>query len=195
MTFLLVFLTGCTVAGSKYVKVYYTGHVRGSVSENIAIASFMDKRGEVPRGFLGKRILNSGSEEVYLAKDNNLSGSVTRAFKTCLIKSGYIVENMDSFELDKGSIKNINKKFKHIVTGEILEFDFFANKGFATTMVLDIKLVIHVGDVESGSITTVPVSLNLKRKDIKFSIKRVENFINQSLSEVINRAVKLSRLQ
>ena len=61
-------------------------------------------------------------------------------------------------------------------------------------MVLDIKLIVYLGNVEKGVLTTIPVNLNLKRTDMKFSEKMVETFINESLAEVIIKAMASENL-
>lgn len=191
--FLIIFNTGCTTAGSKFIQIKYlnqTGSSITSINKNVGIAPFLDKRGDVAEGYLGKRILNSGNEEVYFVKGLNLSSTITQAFKSFFTNKGYNCSKINDFKHNVESLKKAEKKYKYIITGEIKEFEFFATKELRTSMILDIKLIVYLGNIEKGVFNTIPVNLNLKRKDLRFSEKRVENFINESLAEVVSRALK-----
>ncbi|MCK5100742.1 MAG: hypothetical protein KAR45_21705, partial [Desulfobacteraceae bacterium] len=123
-------------------------------------------------------------------KGLDLASTVTQSFLSYFNENGYNCTFIKDFNHNAEALKEADKKYKYIVAGDIKEFDFFATKGFTTSMVLDIKLIVYLGDVENGVFTTIPVTLNLKRKDLKFSEESIENFINESLTEVIIRAVK-----
>ncbi len=193
--FLLLFTIGCTTAGSKFIEINYIGENKASLGVNIGISEFTDKRGGLEKGYLGKRVLNSGSDEIYYVKGLNIASTITEAFKSYLKKSGYSIKNIDYFEPDTTIFNKIDNDYKYVIAGDIKEFEFFASKDFATTMVLDIKLIVYLANIEKGVLTTIPVNLNLKRKDLKFSEKSIENFINESLKEVILKAMTSENLK
>lgn len=184
---------GCTTAGSKFIKINYLGQnnsVITSANKHVGFAPFLDKRGDIKKGYIGKRILNSGQEEIYFVDGLDIASTVTQSFVSYFNENGYICSTIKDFNHNVESLKKADKKYKYILTGDINVFEFFATKGFTTSMVLNIKLVVYLGDVESGVFTTIPVTLNLERKDLQFSEESVERFINESLTEVIIKAVK-----
>ncbi|MCP3899482.1 MAG: hypothetical protein GY707_07205 [Desulfobacteraceae bacterium] len=194
--FLLLFFTfGCTTAWSNFIEIKYIGKNKTSLGVNIGISEFIDKRGGLEKGYLGKRVLNSGSDEIYYVKGLNIASTITDAFKSYLEKSGYSLENIDYFQPDTTIFNKIDKDYKYVIAGDIKEFEFFASKNFVTTMVLDIKLIVYLANIEKGALTTIPVNLNLKRKDLKFSEKSIEIFINESLKEVILKAMTYDNLK
>lgn len=185
---ILIFTLGCTTAGTKTINVNYIGKNRIPIKETIGISTFSDKRGAFEKGYIGKRILNSGNEELYFVKGLDIASTITNAFESYFIKAGSNCNRIDNFKPNIEEVKKADKKYKYIVTGDIKEFEFFASKGFITSMILDIKLIVYLGNVEDGILTTIPVNLNLKRKDLQFSIKSIELFINESITEVIIKA-------
>jgi hypothetical protein len=194
LSYLFIFTLGCTTAGTKTININYTGKTKITIQENIGISNFLDKREGLEKDYIGKRVLNSGNEELYYVKGLDITTSVTNAFQSYLINAGSNCKRIESFKPSIDAIKKADKKYKYILTGEIREFEFFANKGFITSMILDIKLIVYLGNVEKGILTTIPVHLNLKRKDIKFSTKSIETFINDSLTEVIIKAMDSENL-
>ena len=200
MCFILIFTitctTGCTTAGSKFLKINYLGQNKASNNSNIGIALFLDKRGDLEKGYIGKRVLNSGKDEVYYVDGLDVASSITQTFESYCKKTGYNCTRMDSWKHTPEELNNIDEKYKdrnykYIIAGDIIEFDFFASKDFGTSMVLDIKVIVYLGNLDNGELTTIPVNLNLKRKDLKFSKQKIERFINESLTEVILRVMKL----
>ena len=196
--FLIFLTTGCTTAGSKFIQIKYlnlTESSTASIVGDVGIADFLDKREYIAKDYLGKRILNSGNQELYFVKGRVLSSSVTQAFRSFFTNAGYNCHKINRFEPNVESLKKADKKYKYILTGEIKEFEFFATKEFKTSMILDIKVVVYLGNINKGVFSIIPVNLNLKRSDINFSEKKVEQFINESLTEVICKALKRENLE
>ncbi|MCK5097115.1 MAG: hypothetical protein KAR45_03390 [Desulfobacteraceae bacterium] len=194
--FIIVCTIGCTTAGSKFIKLRYLGQNKVSKNLNVGIVPFLDKRGNLEKGYIGKRMLNSGKEEVYFVDGLNVAETLTQTFESYFKETGYNISRIETWEHTVEELKNIEKKYKdnnykYILAGDIIEFEFFASKDFGTSMVLDIKLIVYLGKLENGVLTTIPVNLNLKRNDLKFSKQKIERFINESVTEVILRAMKL----
>ncbi len=188
--FILIF-SGCTSAGSKFIHVQYLGKAEASKVLNIGISPFVDQRQNIDKKYIGKRILNSGNEEIYYVDDLSVADTITKSFESHLKNKGYSFTKINDWSHDVNALKKINRKFQYIIGGEIKEFEFFANKGYATSTNLDITLVIYIGDIQNNKLTKVPVHLNLVRKDIKFSKEKVEKFINESLTEIILKSLIL----
>jgi hypothetical protein len=188
---LFISLSGCTTAGSKFININYLGKVKASNNLTVGISDFKDNRNGVEKGYIGKRILNSGNEEIYLVKGLNVAQTITKTFKTYFENSGYDCITIDDWQHTPEGVVKADKKYKYILSGKIEEFDFFANKGFVTSMTLDIKLIVYLGNPVTGKLTTIPVTLNLKQKDLKFTKQTVETFINESVTEVIMKSMVL----
>ncbi|MCK5312202.1 MAG: hypothetical protein KAJ62_08830 [Desulfobacteraceae bacterium] len=194
--FIIVCTIGCTTAGSKFIKLRYLGQNKVSKNLNVGIVPFLDKRGNLEKGYIGKRMLNSGKEEVYFVDGLNVAKTLTQTFESYFKKTGYNISRIEAWEHTVEELKNIEKKYKnnnykYILAGDIIEFEFFASKGFNTSMILDIKLIVYLGNLKKETLTTIPVNLNLKRKDLKFSQQKIEKFINESVTEVILKSMNL----
>jgi len=185
LLFLLVFNIGCTTAGSKFIQINYIGLQQTPNNQKIGISPFLDKREIKEKKFIGKRILNSGNEEIYFVNGAGLDQTITQNFESYFHKTGYQIEKIDPWEPSIEKLKTLNKTLKYVISGEIKEFEFFAVKDFKTTMTLDIKLIIYIGDLEKNIIKTVPANLSLKRTDLNFSKERVEMFMSESITEII----------
>ena len=182
---------GCTRAGSKFLNIQYLGQPKTSGNLNIGISTFLDKRDNAEKGYIGKRILNSGKEEIYYVNGLNVAETITKSCESHLKKNGYQYTKIENWEINTDALKNIDKKFQYVIAGDIKNFEFFADKGYITKTNLDIQVIIYIGNVQNGQLTTIPVNLNLVRKDFKFSLDVVEKFINESLTEVLIKSIKL----
>ncbi len=56
-------------------------------------------------------------------------------------------------------------------------------------MVLDIDLTIFLGIADKNALKTIPVSLTIERTELTFSPEKLEQFVNQALKEVIQKAL------
>jgi hypothetical protein len=58
-------------------------------------------------------------------------------------------------------------------------------------MVLEMDLTLFVGKKsETSELRTIPVSLTLERTEMTFTPEKLELFVNQSIEEVIQKALK-----
>ncbi|MFO7752299.1 MAG: hypothetical protein R6V41_04180, partial [Desulfobacteraceae bacterium] len=63
-------------------------------------------------------------------------------------------------------------------------------KNTTTHIQMEISLVIHLGDVTEQELKSVPIEFELERREIKLSVRKMENMLNRSLEEVIENALK-----
>lgn len=56
-------------------------------------------------------------------------------------------------------------------------------------MVLKVDLTFFVGNKAGMSLTKTPAVLNLERTEVNFTREKVEDFFNQALTEVLEKAL------
>ncbi|MCD4675748.1 MAG: hypothetical protein K8S18_07080, partial [Desulfobacula sp.] len=62
-------------------------------------------------------------------------------------------------------------------------------KGGTTDMILDIDLTLYLGIADKNALKTIPISLTLERTELIFTREKLEQFVNQALEEVIQKAI------
>lgn len=183
-------ISGCTAAGPKYVDLYYTGKTENTKSGKIGIAVFSDSRIGIEPGYVGTRYLGKSDKETYLAFGDDLALSVTGICKAYLQDTGFTCLSVPAWEYSPEGAKAAGQRFDYLVGGEIKKLDCFAVKkiGF-TSMTLDIEVVFYIGDPVGATLRTVPYKLTLERNEVTFSEEKLEKFLNESLLEVIQKAL------
>jgi hypothetical protein len=89
-------------------------------------------------------------------------------------------------------VKAASSNFKQIMSGKINKFECRAEKkGGRTDMTLEIDLTLYLGIAEENTLKTIPVSLTLEKTEFTFTREKLEQFINQALEEVIQKALIL----
>ena len=187
---MLIFFLSCATPGQKFIDITYPGDHDGTQTGRIGISPFTDNRTDVGSGYVGYRILLDNSQETYFVKGLNLSHTLQKAFNTYFEKKGLTPIPIDAWELTPDGVIKSSKGFKQIMTAAINQFECRARKkGPATDMVLDIDLTIYLGIADKNALKTIPVSLTLERTELTFSPEKLEQFINQALEEVIQKAM------
>ncbi len=187
IVFLIV--SGCTAPGPKFVDIQYTGDTETAMSGKVGIAGFTDKRDRMGEGAVGKRALHGDREETFFVQGMDLAGSVTRAFKTCLEKSGFDCREISAWEHSPQGVKQAGKGFEYIIGGDINKFECFAEKKAGTVFTIDIDIVVYLGSNREDMFKRIPVALTIERRALKFSKEKLETFFNEALSEVIAKAL------
>lgn len=183
-------ISGCTSSGPKYVDLYYTGEADGSRSGEIGIAVFGDSRETVEAGYIGTRYLGKEKKETFLAFGDDLALSVTGICKSYLQDAGYSCMSVPPWEYTPDGATAAGQRFDYLVGGEIKKLDCFAVKkiGF-TSMTLEIEIIFHIGDPGSGILRTTPIKMTLERNEVTFSEEKLQNFLNESLLEIVQKAL------
>ncbi|MFO7753415.1 MAG: hypothetical protein R6V41_09880 [Desulfobacteraceae bacterium] len=189
MLVLVFFSIGCAPAGPEFVDLSYTGGGGPSGSGKIGIAKFKDARENTGEGYIGFRELSFNREETYFVEGLDLAASVTRAVVSYLEQSGYDCSAIEKWDFSESGMKNASDRFDYIIGGEILSFDCTARKNTTTHIQMEISLVIHLGDVTEQELKSVPIEFDLERREIKLSVRKMENMLNRSLEEVIENAL------
>lgn len=188
--FILILFWGCATPGQKFIHINYLASHDKTQDGKIGIAPFQDNRADVSQGYIGYRVLLDNSQETYLVKGLNLAATLKKAVAIYLEKNGFSTTTVEPWDLTPDGVIEASKGFKQIVAGTINQFECRAKKKGATTdMILDIDLTLYLGIADKNALKTIPVSLTLERTEFTFSPEKLEQFVNQALEEVIQKAL------
>ncbi len=189
---ILFFLLGCATPGQKFISISYKADHEKSQTGIIGLAPFKDKRADRNGGYVGYRLLMDNSQETYFVQGMNLADTLKKTVGDYYEKNGFDVTPMAPWDLSPDGVMTAVGGFKQIVAGQINKFECRAKKKGATTdMVLEIDLTLFIGKKsDRNELKTIPVSLILERTEMTFAPEKLEMFVNQSIEEVIQKALK-----
>lgn len=192
LVILALAVSGCAAGGHKYVDLAYVGKSNGLQSGKVGISTFSDTRLDTDAAYVGTRYLGKSKKEIYYAYGDDLALSVTGICKSYLQDSGFSCTSIPDWEYTPEGVLDAGQRFDFIVGGEIRKLECFAMKkiGF-TSMTLDIDIVIYVGDPGRAELKSIPFILKLERNEITFSEEKLQKFLNDSLLEIIRKALDL----
>ena len=195
LIFIFFFLLGCATPGQKFITISYTADHEKTQTSALGLAPFKDNRTDRNGRYVGYRLLMDNSQETYFVQGMNLADSLNKAVRDYFQQTGFEVIPMAAWELSPYGVKDSIGGFEQIVAGQINKFECRAKKkGPTTDMVLDIDLTLFIGKKSNGSssneLKTIPVSLTLERTEMTFTPEKLEHFVNQSMEEVIQKALK-----
>lgn len=189
--FILFFLLGCATPGQKFINIAYKADHEKTQAGAIGIAPFIDKRADRDGGYVGYRLLMDNSQETYFVQGMNLADSLKKSVGDYFEKNGFTTTSIDPWELSLNGVMDAGGEFKQVVAGQINKFECRAKKGATTDMVLEIDLTLFIGKKSGNNeFKTIPVSLTLERTEMTFTPEKLEAFVNQSMEEVIQKALK-----
>lgn len=185
-----LFAWGCATPGQKFLDISSIGDHERTQSGTIGLAPFQDRRINMGQGYVGFRVLLNNTQETYFVKGLSLADTLTQTMGTFLEKKGFTPVLIDRWEPGVDGIETASKECEQILTGQINRFECRAHKKGATTdMVLDIDLTFFLGLARTHALKTIPVSLTLERTELRFTPEKLEQFINQALEEIIQKAL------
>lgn len=192
MILVLFLLLGCATPGQKFITISYTADHEKTQAGDMGLAPFKDKRADRKGGYVGYRILMDRSQETYFVQGMNLAETLTTSVGDYFRQTGFQVIPITAWELSPEGVKASIGGFEQIVAGQINKFECRAKKKGATTdMVLEIDLTLFIGKKTNGDqLKTIPVSLTLERTEMTFTPEKLERFVNQSMEEVIQKALQ-----
>lgn len=192
MIFVLFLVLGCATPGQKFINISYTVDHEKTQTGIMGLAPFKDKRADRNGGYVGYRLLMDRSQETYFVQGMNLADTLTTSVGDYFRQTGFEVIPMAAWELSPNGIKESIGGFEQIVAGQINKFECRAKKKGATTdMVLKIDLTLFIGKKTNGDqLKTIPISLTLERTELTFTPEKLERFVNQSMEEVIQKALQ-----
>ncbi len=187
---LLVFLFACATAGQKYIHVDYTGNVSQTGNSTIGISAFKDNRKNLSPGYIGTRVLLDNSQETYFVNGMDLARTLTQTTSSFIEKKGYSTQEINAWELTPDGVSNADKGLSHLLTGTIDTFECKAKKrGGHTSMNLDINLTLYLGVSDQNRLKTIPVAFSLEKTEMTFTREKLEKFVNDSISEILEKAL------
>ncbi len=181
---------GCATPGPKFIDLSYTKDQAPLQTARVGIAPFSDKRPTLQKGMVGRRILMDNSQETYLVRGMSLGTTLTGLTRVFLEKKGFSVTPIPAWEPSLEGMKTAPQGVDHLLSADINRFECRATKrGTATQMVLDIDLRFYLGNRGIKKFSSVPVSLTLERTEMTFTPEKLEDFINQALEEILEKAL------
>jgi hypothetical protein len=190
--FILIFLLGCATPGQKFINISYKADHEKTQTGTIGIAPFKDKRADRDGGYIGYRLLMDNSQETFFVQGMNLADTLKKSIQEYYEKTGYTVTPIPPWELSPNGVVAVGSGFNQIVTGQINKFECRAKKKAGPTdMTLEIDLTLFIGKKsDNNEFKTIPVNLILERTEMTFTPEKLEAFVNQSMEEVIQKALK-----
>lgn len=187
----LTLFWGCASPGPKYLDLTYTrDHSATQTGKTVGLTRLSDKRGTAAKGYVGHRVLLNNNRETFVVTGQDLSATLTRIVRTYLEKNGFTVQTAPAWPLTAAGVAQADNGFDRLLAGDINRFECRAVKSGATTdMVLSIDLTLYLGNPDQKRLKTIPIALNLERTELTFSRKKLETFMNQSVEEILLKAL------
>ena len=188
--FAVTILFACATAGQKYISINYTGNPSGTGKGVVGISLFQDDRKETLEGYIGHRVLLDNSQETYFVSGMSLGRTLTQATRSFLEQKGYTTIDAIQWETTPDGVTAAPEAARYLLTGAIETFECRAKKrGGHTRMVLDIQLTFYLGLKDRSAIRTIPVSYSLEKTVMTFSREKLEQFVNDSIAEILEKAL------
>jgi hypothetical protein len=184
-------LTGCAAPGPKYLDLSYPSAMTvPERNRSMGLSRFADKRVETARGYLGFRDLPGGRKEIFAVTDQNLAATLTRVSRSYLEQNGFSVSLIPGRPVTLQGLSQAPDHLTHTLAADINRFECTAEKkGIITDMALVIDLTFYLGTPDKKQLSTIPIVLTLTRTEWHFSRKKLETFINESLAEILAKAL------
>lgn len=191
---LVIGLGGCATPGPKYLDLAYTRTgPANTAAGRIGLARYRDKRPGTPKGEVGYRVLANNARETFVVSEMDLAAAMTRITRSHLEQGGFSVSLHPQWPRTAKGVTGISKAFTHVLAADINRFECKARKkGAVTDMVLAIDLTLYLGTPNTRQLKTIPIALNLERTELNFTRKKVEQFVNQALEEILVKALPFS---
>ena len=186
----LLLLGSCASSGPKFITLAYTQTPAVSSTGELALSRFVDQRGLETAAEIGYRELNDKTREIFLVKGTDLAQVLSEQTRIYLERKGLKVYPGPSWTPDLNGLAAADAPVDTLLTARINTFDLQAKKtGAITKMVLDLNLTFFLGNKTDKELKTIPVALTLERTEINFTLEKVEKFYNQTLAEVLEKAL------
>jgi ribosomal protein L31E len=185
---ILFFFSACGGRKTYLVDLRYVpqipAHLKGNQA-TVAVAPFVDKRSH--RDDVGIRKKLDGSIDRYTTTPTSASEGIRNAVKKFLRANGFTVLDVPEWDLKVESLSKVEADL--IVGGEILRFWSQADSLAGRTIVrTDVEIVIYLGKPKEAKVSTQRVEMGREITQILFSSKKIEESLNQTLSEIIETA-------
>jgi len=182
----------CIKAGTYFVSLNYAGepetYIQGS--HFMGIQPFLDQREDENKNLIGTRVIGKDQKELFLSRAGSVADSVTSAFEEFAKKRGFKAQSISGWDFTPEGMKIAGKGLKYVVGGLIEKLRCNATKRVGrTNMVLEVKIVTYVGNVETGMVKKHPIEIKLTRTDPTFGASSLEKFTNEALTKIITDTI------
>lgn len=134
---------------------------------------------------LGRRQTASATE-VYVSWPKPMAEAFTEAAENFLRFKAYTLRPISGWDYKPEELPKVGAGLDVVVSGQIRGLFFKAEKKFARTdMILDADVVFIIGDVKKMQVTHRPVKIRLERTEIFFDREKLERFMNETLSDLL----------
>lgn len=156
----------------------------------IGLQGFTDDRKDSDRFLIGYRTLGQGKRERYATIPVDVADAVTRAVADRLGRMGARLQPLKGWDLTPGALAEIQSDADYLITGEILRLRCDAKKELLGTNIrLEAELVFYLGNREKQQVSRRPVQVQMERFEPIFNPKKVERFVNEALTEAMDRGL------
>lgn len=187
-------VSGCAVSGPKYLDLYYPAAATSPErTRSAGLTRFTDKRINAAKGHVGYRQLSEHSREIFAVPNQDLASTLTRVSRSFLEQKGFNVSMIPAWPITAQGVSTTPPHLTRVFTADINRFECRAEKNsLLTDMTLIIDLTFYLGIPDKKQLTIIPIVLTLTRTEWHFTRKKLETFINQSLEEILHKALPLT---
>ncbi|MFN2436160.1 MAG: hypothetical protein ABR513_03650 [Desulfotignum sp.] len=187
-------LSGCAVPGPKYLDLYYPAAATcPERTRSAGLTRFTDKRINAAKGHVGFRQLSEHNREIFVVSDQDLASTLTRVSRSFLEQNGFHVSLIPAWPITAQGVSTTPSHLTRVLTADINRFECRAEKNnLVTDMTLIIDLTFYLGTPDKKQLTIIPIVLTLTRTEWHFTRRKLETFINQSLEEILHKALPLT---
>jgi hypothetical protein len=184
-------VSGCAVSGPKYLDLNYPAAMKSPErTRSAGLTRFTDKRINTEKGYVGFRQLSEHRREIFVVSDQDLASTLTRVSRSFLEQKGFNVSLIPPWPVTAQGVSTTPPHLTRVLTADINRFECRAEKNkIMTDMTLIIDLTFYLGTPDKKQLTIIPIVLTLTRMEWHFSRRKLETFINESLAEILAKAL------
>jgi len=188
--FALIFLlfSACGASRTYLVDLKYVPQTPPGLKAKpkiVAVAPFIDMRSHKNDVGIGKK--RDGSVDRYTTAPITVSEGVKKAVEKFLRNNGLEVVEIQEWDLKPESLSKIDAEM--VVGGQINRFWSQADSMTGRTLIkTELELVVYVGKPQERKVLSQKIEMDREITQIIFSSGKIEEILNESLSEIIESA-------
>jgi hypothetical protein len=187
-TLVLSLLTACGASKTYLVEIKYVPQAPLSLrlqKARVGVAPFIDRRNS--EHDVGMRRKLDGSLDRYTTAPTSVSEGIRKAVDRFLSRNNFQVIDLGEWDLQVASVSEIDTDL--VVGGEINRFWSRADSMPGRTVIrAEVELVFYVGKPREGRVLQQKIEMTREITEIVFSEEKVEELLNETLSEIIEDA-------
>jgi len=185
----LSILFGCAQKGPLLVNMWYKPPqdlVASAHKAVVGISPFIDERG-TSKSALGKKSQPSSNKENEIVIQGIVAELVTSKFKEALTARGITVKDIPAWDMVGEHIEAVDADI--LIGGHIKTlWTTAASSPLNVNYKADVQIKVSIADMaEKRLFRRLTLSSSLERKDVNFSLARVESMLTEALSSAIDQ--------